>query len=290
MKRIIWILLFALISPLSAIAGSSVWLVQTGTDSVTYLGGTCHLLRQSDHPLPVGYSQAYQDSDMLAFETDMGQLQTAQFQQSLMQRSMYTDGTTLDKVLSAQTYSELNTAFSKTGIPLEQLNKFKPFMVFLTLLGIEFQKIGISSAAGVDHYYFNKARADGKRTDGLEPVETQLEFITTMSDGIEDRFIAHGLKDIARVNQLINKLIATWRAGDETELYQFFLKDMLTDFPKLYKKLVTDRNTDWMPRITHYLKTPEKEFILVGVAHLVGPQGIVAQLKKQGYKVSKVEK
>jgi uncharacterized protein len=253
------------------------------------LGGTCHLLRQSDYPLPEGYNQAYQNADMLAFETQIGQLQTPQFQQTLMQRSVYTDGTTLDKVLSAATYSQLEAACAKAGIPLAQLNSFKPFMVFLTLLGLEFQKIGISSEAGVDLYYFNKAGADGKRVDGLEPVEDQLNFTTTMSDGIEDRFITHGLQDLKRVHQLFEELISAWREGDEAKLYQFFIKDMQNDFPKLYKKLLTDRNLNWMPRITHYLNTPEKEFILVGVAHLVGPEGIIAQLKKKGYKVSKVE-
>lgn len=290
MKKLIWAILIVLASSTSSLAGSSVWVVQTGSGSVTYLGGTCHLLRQSDHPLPMAYNQAYQNSDMLAFETDIGKLQSPQFQQTLLQQSVYTDGSTLDKVLSAPVYKELNTAYSKVGIPLAQLNNLKPFMAFFTLLGLEFQKIGVSSEAGVDQYYFNKARADGKPIDGLETVDAQLKFLTTMADGIEDRFITHGLKDLKRVNQLFEELISSWRGGDEDQLYQFFIKDMINDFPKLYKRLVDDRNMNWMPRITHYLKTPEKEFVLVGVAHLVGPQGIVELLKKQGYKVTKVEK
>ena len=40
--------------------------------------------------------------------------------------------------------------------------------------------------------------------------------------------------------------------------------------------------------IDAYQKTPEKEFILVGVGHLVGSEGIIAALKKKGYEVNKL--
>lgn len=288
MKKIVWAIWIVLYTSLSAFAGSSVWKIETSAGSVTYLGGTCHLLRQSDHPLPNVYDQAYQDVAALIFETDIGQVQSLGFQQALLQRALYTDGNTLDKVLSKATYEKLSAAYSKIGVPLAQFNSFKPFMALLTLLGVELQKIGVTSEAGVDLFFYSKAKADGKDVSGLETPDTQLDFLATMADGVEDRFILHGLKDIARANELINELIATWREGDENKLYQFFLKDMRNDFPKMYQKLVIDRNKDWMPHIIQLIQTPEKEFILVGVAHLVGPEGIVAQLKKKGYRITKV--
>ena len=161
-------------------------------------------------------------------------------------------------------------------------------MAILTLVGVELQKMGVSRQAGVDEFFFNKARVDGKPTDGLETSQAQLEFLSTMSDGIEDRFVVHGLKDLKRIRQLLDQLIAVWREGDEDKLYRYFLKDMQKDFPNLYRRLVDDRNAAWMPQIQHLIKTPQTEFVLVGVAHLVGPQGIIAQLKRQGMAVNKV--
>lgn len=289
MKTIVWTVWTVLYASLSAFAGSSVWQVETDAGPVTYLGGTCHLLRQSDHPLPEAYDQAYRNAAALIFETDIGQVQSIGFQQELLKRALYTDGNTLDKVLSKATYAKLSAAYSRIGVPMAQLNSFKPFMALLTLLGVELQKIGVTSEVGVDLFFYKKATTDGKPVSGLETTATQLDFLATMADGVEDRFILHGLKDIERANQLINELIDTWRQGDENKLYRFFLKDMRNDFPKMYRKLVIDRNNDWMPHIVQLLQTPEKEFILVGVAHLVGPEGIVAQLKKQGYRVSKVQ-
>jgi hypothetical protein len=109
-----------------------------------------------------------------------------------------------------------------------------------------------------------------------------------MSDGIEDRFVAKGLKDLDRFRQLLDQLISVWRNGDEAKLYQFFLRDMKNDFPKLHRRLVDDRNAAWLPQIKQLVASPQTEFVLVGVAHLVGPQGIVSLLKKQGLKVRKL--
>jgi uncharacterized protein YbaP (TraB family) len=48
-----------------------------------------------------------------------------------------------------------------------------------------------------------------------------------------------------------------------------------------------DRNLNWLPKIEEYLITPKTEFVMVGTAHLIGEEGIIAQLKKLGYKVEK---
>lgn len=286
-KKIILLVLIVVGFVATAWAKASVWVVQSG-GNVVYIGGTCHLLRQSDHPLPKEYTTAYQASDRLVFETQLEQLQSTAFQQKLAQKAMYTDGTTLDQVLSPAIYRELSDYCNRAGVPIAQLKSFKPFMVILTLVSVELQKMGVSSQAGVDQHFFNKARADGKPTAGLETVQAQLDFLSSMGDGIEDRFVAKGLKDLGRFQQLLDQLISVWRDGDEAKLYRFFLHDMKNDFPKLHRRLVDDRNAAWMPKIKQLIASPQTEFVLVGVAHLVGPQGIISLLKKQGMTVEKL--
>jgi uncharacterized protein YbaP (TraB family) len=62
---------------------------------------------------------------------------------------------------------------------------------------------------------------------------------------------------------------------------------MKTDFPALYRSLVVDRNRAWLPKVEAYLRTHPKELVLVGVAHLVGEDGVVQGLRKRGYSVKK---
>jgi uncharacterized protein len=61
------------------------------------------------------------------------------------------------------------------------------------------------------------------------------------------------------------------------------------DFPNLYSTLIAERNYEWLSKIKHYLQTSQNEFILVGVAHLIGTDGIIDHLKRSGYTINKLE-
>ena len=54
----------------NAIAESPVWKVTNGEEHL-YLGGTIHLLGQSDYPLPAGFEHAYRAAEKIVFETDI---------------------------------------------------------------------------------------------------------------------------------------------------------------------------------------------------------------------------
>jgi uncharacterized protein YbaP (TraB family) len=47
---------------------TSVWKI-SGGDNVLYLGGTIHILRESDYPLPEPFDAAFEQSDIIVFET-----------------------------------------------------------------------------------------------------------------------------------------------------------------------------------------------------------------------------
>ncbi len=57
------------------------------------------------------------------------------------------------------------------------------------------------------------------------------------------------------------------------------------DYPKLYKKLLADRNEQWVKTLTKWLNDGEDVFVVVGAAHLVGKESVVQLLKDKGFKV-----
>jgi uncharacterized protein len=269
----------------SVAADTSLWKIQLNT-SVTYIGGTCHVLRESDYPLPEEFVTAYQNSDVIVFETRIQDLESPNIQELIINEGVYHDGQSLDNVLSPRTYDFLRQYCETSGIPVLSLNKFKPPLVVLTLLGIELQKLGINQT-GVDHYFHHKATLQGKKTDGLESVNKQIQYILSMGQGSEDDFIEHSIKDLKKTKQIINDLISAWRQGDEDKLYKLYIAPMKKDYPDLYSTLIVQRNREWLSEIKHYLQTPENELILVGVGHLVGADGIIHQLRSAGYIVGK---
>jgi len=286
MKKLVLGTLLSLVIHASAFAETSLWKVQSD-DSVAYLGGTCHILRQSDYPLPKEFDRAYGDADIIVFETDLEKLNKPETQQIIVRKGMYTDGSTLDKILSPEAYDVLEKYCEKVGIPVSSLHPLKPSMVMLALLGLELRKLGVTET-GVDLYFHQKATQDGKKTEALEMFEEHIDMVTSMGEGNESNFVMHSIADLKRTEEIINDVIDAWEKGDKDTLSKLFLEQMREDYSDLYETLFVERNQKWLSKIEGYLQTPEREFVLVGAGHLVGEDGIVEQLKNRGHKVEKL--
>lgn len=269
-----------------SIAQSSVWKVENDSQ-VLYLGGTVHLLRASDYPLPDPYDQAYAESSTLVFETDLSSMSDMSVQASLLQQLSYSDGRSLKTVLSDEAYSVLENYTAGVGLPLPMLEKFKPGMIVSTLQLMEFQKMGFTPQ-GVDAHFNSRAIADGKTLGQLETVEAQIGFLAAMGEGNESEFILLSLADLSETAEIMDDMIEAWRIGDNGALEDLFVKDMIEQAPAVYESLLKQRNFDWLPQIEMMLSNDNVEFVLVGAAHLVGPHGLLNLLENEGYSVQQL--
>ncbi len=270
-----------------ASAETSVWKAQKD-GSVMYLGGTCHLLRQSDFPLPPEFDQAYRSSDVLVFETDIGALQDPLTQQLLMTKAMYADGSTIDQHLSSSVYKALSEYCTSNSIPLAAFKHFKPSIIAMTLTTMELMKTGVTRE-GADIFFYQQAIQDKKPVRNLETIDEQISFIINMGKGHEDELITHTIAEIQTIEQDYEAMVDAWKTGDALKLNELMLSKMKNKTPQIFNELVVDRNENWLPLIAAFRETPEKEFILVGVGHLVGADGIIESLKKTGYTIEKMK-
>ncbi|UCF85389.1 MAG: TraB/GumN family protein [Desulfobacteraceae bacterium] len=194
----------------------------------------------------------------------------------------------LDKVLSNKTYDLLKRYCEASGIPVRLLNRFKPPMVVLTLLALELQRLGVDQT-GVDIYFHNKATNEGKKVKWLESVKEQMEFVLSMGKGNENDFIEQSIRDLKKTKEITNELIVAWKQGNDDKLYSLFVSQMKDDYPDLYKTMLVERNRQWLPKIERYVQDSQKELVLIGVGHLVGEEGIIQYLRRQGYRINKLD-
>ncbi len=283
MKRVKIFLGFLILVSTISFGQSSVWEIKS-EDKTIFLGGTIHLLRPSDFPLPSEFDEAYSKASTLVFEADIAKLESPAFQQKLLAEAMYTEGKTLKTELSEEVYNILDKECSKQGLSLNQLQMLKPSMVVLTLAMVHFQKLGITSD-GVDVTYHNKAIEDEKSLLYLESTEKQLDLIVNMGIGNENEFVRHSLNDFDKMDKELLDMLKSWKEGEETKFVEI-LEEMKSEFPKLYTDLILERNNSWLPQLQSYFETDEVEFVLVGYAHLFGEDGLLELLKQQGYQVN----
>ena len=267
-------------------ASSSVWEIEKNGRSI-FLGGTLHILSPDDYPLPVAFESAYSQSAKVVFETDLTKLHSPQTKQLMMRLLTYSDGRNLQQVISNSTYLALEEFFTARGVPMANIVNFKAGMVAAIMTMVELNRLGINGV-GVDVHFNQKAIDEQKSRGQLESVEEQLEFLSNMGAGNEDKLLAYNLTDLKKMSSLFQQLKTVWRNGDLPELTESFANPFKRDFPEIYHSLLTKRNNTWMPHIEAYFETKETEFVLVGALHLAGEDGLLAKLSAKGYNIKQL--
>ena len=270
-----------------ALAESSVWKVSRDGNSF-YLGGTVHVLRPTDFPLPTEFDHAFAESAAVYFETDLSRLQSTEAQSILMSRGIYSDGkTTLQSVLSEDAWNAAEAYCQKSGIPINQLQTMKPWLFTIMVTALELQKQGVS-AEGVDVHFHKKAVEEKKQLGSLESFDDHINYLVNMGAGNESAMVKNSMDDLSELPTVITGIIDAWKSGDLGQIDEYLLKEMRKDHPELFQELLVERNEAWMPKLLELGKTSEVELVLVGVAHIAGNEGLIARLKSEGFDVEQV--
>jgi hypothetical protein len=268
-------------------AAAPVWKISKG-DNHLFIGGTIHVLSKSDFPLPAAFETAYSQSSRIIFETDMQGMKNPETQKKLLKQVMYADGKNLKQVLDKQTFLALEQHLASRGIPVANLLPFKPGMLAITLTVIELHRLGLAGT-GVDEFYSLKALNDQKQLGQLESIDAQIGFLANMGDGQENELIASTLREIREIPAMLQSTKEAWRKSDGKKLVEMSLVPMKKESPAVYDTLIVKRNNAWMVQIEEMLKTWDVEFVLVGALHLVGDEGVIAQLAAKGYTVQMLD-
>ena len=273
--------------PTVCFSKTSVWHISKD-GSELYLGGTIHLLRKDDYPLPVEFNKAFKKSDTLVLETDLDAAKSPAFGQKVAQMFTYPPGQSLKNEIDQKTFNRLQKYLSDRKLPVEQFLSYKPAMLVMVMSVLELQKMGMVDI-GVDEYFFNKAKKSGKHTAYLETVDQQLEYIRSMGAGDANDVIMSTIDDMSRLDEMLDVIKSSWLKGDEKKMADATLSDMMRDYPDLYEILLVKRNNNWIPQLERMMSNKKVELVLVGALHLVGEKGLLQQLREQGYVVRQFE-
>jgi uncharacterized protein len=286
-KAVVLLVLLALVAPLRAVPARNFLWKASGRQNVVYLVGSVHMLTKDYYPLSPALDAAFKDSSLLVEEVDFAEMLSPESQMKLLMRGMLPENQSLEKVLSANTFNVVSQRLSDLGMPIEPLQRFKPWLLALTLMSIGWQNAGFDPELGLDKHFYDRALADGKQVQGLETSEYQISRFDQMTMDQQDHLLSESLKDLDAEQNDVTTLAEAWRVGDAPTVERIVLQG-LKDDPVMYQRLLVDRNRNWMPKIESYFTRQGHTFLVVGAAHLVGPDGLLAALKAKGYQVEQM--
>ena len=262
----------------------ALWKV-SGPQGSLYLFGSFHLLPPDVAWRTPAVARALEEAGTLVFETDVAGANEEKTMQPLMVKyGLLPAGQTLRGILPEKTNAELERAATELGLPPEALAPMRPWLAGM-VLGVQFViKQGYDPAKGVEQQVIAWAKQNGKALATLESIESQLRIFADLTREQEVDLLTVSLREIRETPAALAEMLAAYRTGDQAALEKT-LNAGFDGLPALRQRILGDRHRKWLPRIEKMIADGGGCVIIVGAAHLVGRDGLIALLRAQGYKV-----
>jgi uncharacterized protein len=266
---------------------SFLWRVQSKTNTV-YVLGSIHFLKKEIYPLNQKIENAFDQSDFLVVEANVNDITKIDIQK-LVDSALYLDLETLEKHVSTETYELIKKESGRLGLPLEMINRQKPWFLALVLESLELLKLGFDPNYGIDKYFLSKAEGKKKILE-LESLDYQISLLSNLSDKDQELFLLYTLRDLNILEQELGRLTQAWISGDTKSMESILTRGISEDkgLSSIFEKLIYERNKKMVSKIEDFLRTKEIYFVIVGAGHLVGDRGIIEILKGKGYIVEQL--
>jgi len=247
--------------------------------------GSLHVLTPEFYPLSPVVNGAFAVSRTLVEEVDFDEMNDPAQMMSALAKAMLTDGRTLDQVVAPATFAEVARRAEKSSLPMMALQRMKPWLVAITLMGPSLKAAGFKAELGVDKHFFDRAKQVGLKRQSLETLAYQIERFDQLAPKLQEELLISTMKDIDAQVGNVKELAQQWAAGDVKALEQSLLESF-GESRELYDRMLVERNRNWIPHVETCLRQNAGCFIVVGAAHLVGPDGLPVLLANKGYRVT----
>lgn len=250
----------------------------------SYLFGTIHLIPKDLFIIKSKVKKAFDNSDALVMELSLDELEDPTKMFAMMGMISMKDGVTLSTLLSPEDLKLVEDYCTSKGMPFFMLNTLKPF--FSAVLLSQAQNSDSEEMMGYELEFWQMAKEENKEILSLESTEEQMSIFDKIPYKDQAEYLVESVK-----NQNVTM-------DDMDELVQVYLQENLTEMADLiymgdpmvakYSDLLLDqRNLNWISKIENITKD-QSSFFAVGAGHLIGENGLLNLLEKQGYLIEPI--
>ena len=276
-------LLLALAACATAPTHPPVWVVKDKDSTIT-LFGSVHLLPPGVDWRPPALTQALGEADDVWFEAPMDQAGLAAASQAALAHAYLPDSGHLLLLLSPKGRVRLDRASKTLDLVIDQLDRMQPWFAELTIQLAIFQKLGVDSSDGVEQQLW-AGLSPTARPVALETPAEQIGFFADAPQKDQVASLEETLKEVGAARQDYQDLLKAWLDGDVGRLNRHEVQPLRKSAPGLYARVVQQRNARWVQALLTRLQGSGHTVVIVGMGHLVGPDGLPAQLRAHGYVV-----
>jgi uncharacterized protein YbaP (TraB family) len=258
----------------------SLWEVR-GKHNTVYILGSIHVLRLSDYPLAPALLDAYSNAKAVLMEVNLAESSSAQVQAEMLVSATLPEGKTLPAVLGKERYRRADALAHEVGIELSSFDQFAPWFAAEAISQLQLTQLGFQPEAGVEMYFIQRAKNDGKSVAGLETIHDQISLFENMPLDTQAEYLVSSLEQAHDLPKEVESMVHAWQRGD-THWFETHLESDLKQDSGLYQSILGARNRKWVPKIEALLNDDKNYLVIVGAAHLAGSGSVIDLLKKDG--------
>jgi len=252
-----------------------------GKHNTVYILGSIHVLRPGDYPLAPAVLDAYSSAKSLLMEVNLEEIDSQAIQSELLASALLPAGQSLPAILGKQRYDHAGALAREVGVELAAFDQFAPWFAAEAISQLQLMQLGFQPQSGVEMYFLERARSDGKSVAGLETMHDQIALFDAMSMDAQAEYLVSSLEQARDLPKEVDAMVHAWRQGD-TLWFANQLKAELGRDPQLYQSVLVARNRKWVPKIEALLNDDKNYLVIVGTGHLVGQGSVIELLKKDG--------
>ncbi|HEY2179693.1 MAG TPA: TraB/GumN family protein [Caulobacteraceae bacterium] len=264
-------------------AQPAVWTVRS-PHATAVIFGSIHLLPPGLDWQPPALAAALAEADELWFELPIDELTGGEAARLAQSRGLLARGDSLFNHLAPGERTRLEAAGERLGLPARFLAPMRPWLAEVTLSLAQDSQAGAVAGQGVEQQ-ISAAAPRGARRRAFETTGEQIGFLSNASMADQVASLDETLAEITDDPDLYQRVVRTWMAGDLDGLQRDALTPLAKASPKLYRRLITDRNRRWAAILARRLEGHGDIVVVVGTGHLVGPGGLPALLRARGLTV-----
>jgi len=298
-------LIISLVAPISAQIRATekpfLWRIEGPVPS--YLYGTVHVPDARVLELPEVVSRALNASDVFNAEIPLD----AATQLSMMSKIMLPPGQDLRSIVGEDVFARVVRVVGKVlgssappgaaDLLAMTLAPMKPWAVMSQVELLEFLPDISAGRQPLDAMLYGFAGKAGKELGALETLDEQIAVFEGFTKEEQVKMLVSALDDLEKPRPAgvspARELVDLYLAGDLNRLAAEMNKQYPDDQAlnrKMITRVVEERNTKMAEKIAQLCaKKPAKShFFAVGALHYAGETGIISQLTRKGYKITRL--
>ena len=272
-----------------------------GSSNKMYILGTIHIGNLKDTEFAEYVLKAFDESHYVSAEIDNEDSEDDMFAE--LAKVTYSENDSIKNHMSSEeAYDKLMKFVDENNLDMGLINKDLLNLKYYSqiILQVVIEKSGLTTDDGIDNYFVNKAKKEGKNFMEVESTEFQEDVLSNLPDKFYENTIINTIDNLDEETKNVKESFEIWKKGDEEEIWKDdgasikeedkvnYSEEDIKAAEEFDEKVLYSRNITMTDRFEEFFNNNYDMFFMVGQDHVIGPKGIVTYLRQRGYTVTKL--